>query len=348
MDFAGSLKLYAAARQSAATVDRSDRGHIVVSGRDRATYLQGLVTNDVASLKAGEGCYAAFLTPQGRMLADLVIYELGDRMLLALGRDVKDALVARLDQMIFAEDVQLGDVSDTFESVAVVGPDSPRITADALRGLGDDELRALPEHGNRRAAFAGGAAIVLRVDDIGEPGYDILVDAPNAPALRDALAAKGAAPLDEATAEALRIEAGIPRFHKDMDEDTIPLEAGIEARAISFTKGCYVGQEVIIRVLHRGHGRIARKLVGLTLAGEAVPSPGAAVDRDGRQIGHVTSSTMSPALKCPVALGYVHRDFAAAGTSVSIAGTPAVVTELPFVAPGRHSHVTGSSRSNGE
>ncbi len=132
-------------------------------------------------------------------------------------------------------------------------------------------------------------------------------------------------------AEALRIEGGIPAFHRDMDEETIPLEAGIEGRAISLTKGCYVGQEVIVRVLHRGHGRVARKLVGLTLEGRALPAAGAAILSDGRDVGRITSAVLSPALSGPIALGYVHRDFVAAGTAVLVGETPAVVTSLPFV-----------------
>jgi folate-binding protein YgfZ len=116
-----------------------------------------------------------------------------------------------------------------------------------------------------------------------------------------------------------------------MDEETIPLEAGIESRAISLTKGCYVGQEVIIRVLHRGHGRVARKLVGLSIDGPTVPGERTAVQDAGRDIGHVTSSTWSPALNRPIALAYVHRDFVEPGTNVTVDGQTAHVTALPFV-----------------
>jgi folate-binding protein YgfZ len=123
----------------------------------------------------------------------------------------------------------------------------------------------------------------------------------------------------------------VPLFHRDMDEETIPLEAGIEPRAISFTKGCYVGQEVIIRVMHRGHGRVARKLVGLAIDGDRVPAPGAAIHAGDREIGRVTSATRSPALDRPIALGYVHRDFVAAGTEVAVDGASARVTAVPFV-----------------
>src|SRR5947199_10175041 len=120
---------YDAARHRAALIDRSGRGRIVVSGADRAAYLQGLLTNDVVALKAGQGCYAAYLTAQGRMIADLHVYELGDVMLLTMAGDVKDGVLAKLDQFIFTEDVQLGDVSDTFAQIAVVGPEAARSVA---------------------------------------------------------------------------------------------------------------------------------------------------------------------------------------------------------------------------
>jgi folate-binding protein YgfZ len=128
----------------------------------------------------------------------------------------------------------------------------------------------------------------------------------------------------------LRVEAGVPEFHRDMDEETIPLEAGIESRAISLTKGCYVGQEVIIRVLHRGHGRVARKLVGLTLDGDVVPERGSIVKSDQKDVGEITSSVRSIALDRPIALAYLQRDFLTPGTTVSVDGTSAEVTTLPF------------------
>jgi folate-binding protein YgfZ len=127
------------------------------------------------------------------------------------------------------------------------------------------------------------------------------------------------------------VESGMPLFGRDMDEETIPLEAGIESRAISFTKGCYVGQEVIIRVLHRGHGRVARRLVGLTLDGDRVPEAGAAIRSGDREIGHVTSSSASPALQRPIALAYLHRDFLEPGTAVTVGDQNATVAALPFV-----------------
>lgn len=322
---------YQAARQGAAVIDRSDRGRIVVSGADRASYLQGLLTNDIAALTAGRGCYAAYLTAQGRMIADMSLYEIGDVMMMTLHGDVKATVLAKLDQFIFSEDVQLGDVTDTIAQLAVVGPESARVVASVTGGASADVLQALREHGNLRVERDGAPVIVTRISDAGAPGFDLYIEHERLASLRSALHASGAVDADPATAEALRIEAGIPLFHRDMDEQTIPLEAGIEPRAISLTKGCYVGQEVIIRVLHRGHGRVARKLVGLRIEGESLPASGAIVRSAERDIGEVTSATLSPALGTPIALAYLHRDFLEPGTKVSIDGAAAEVAALPFV-----------------
>ena len=322
---------YQAARQAAALLDRSSRGRILVKGRDRASYLQGLLTNDVEALRPGGGCYAAYLTAQGRMIADLWVYELGDLILLNLAGEVRGTVMARLDQFIFSEDVQLGDVTATFGQIAVVGPDAARIVGGLMDDAPAARLTALPDHGNLRGTIAGQPAIVTRILDAGEPGFEIYVEQEGIGPLKARLVQAGAAELDAQTADILRVEAGVPEFHRDMDEETIPLEAGIEAQAISQTKGCYVGQEVIVRVLHRGHGRVARKLVGLTLDGDAVPARGSLVKSDQKNVGEITSSVRSIALDRPIALGYLLRDFLEPGTEVSIDGSHAVVTQLPFL-----------------
>jgi folate-binding protein YgfZ len=265
------------------------------------------------------------------MIADLDVYELGDVLLLAMSGGVKDVVMTRLDQFIFSEDVQLGDVTDTFGQIATIGPAAAGVVAAIVGGVSEQALRDMPDHGNVRGEWAGGAAIVTRVVDTGEPGFDLYVERAQSDALKVALGAAGAIELDQATAEAIRIEAGVPLFGRDMDEETIPLEAGIESRAISLTKGCYVGQEVIIRVLHRGHGRVARKLVGLTLDGDVVPERGSIVKSDQKDVGEITSSVRSIALDRSIALAYLQRDFLAPGTQVSVDGAHAVVTDLPFV-----------------
>ena len=149
----------------------------MVSGADRAAYLQGLLTNDVVALKAGQGCYAAYLTAQGRMIADLHVYELGDVMLLTMAGDVKDGVLAKLDQFIFTEDVQLGDATDTFAQMAVVGPRAAQAIAGVVNGLSPGRLRDLAEHDNVRAPWAGGTAIVARVTDTGvtQEEYDAAI-----------------------------------------------------------------------------------------------------------------------------------------------------------------------------
>jgi folate-binding protein YgfZ len=323
---------YEAARHGAGLIDRSDRGRIVVSGEDRATYLQGLLSNDIVSLKPGHGCYATYLTAQGRMIADLFVYELGDVILLTMSGDVSSTVLAKLDQFIFSEDVKLGDVTEAFGQLAIVGPDAARIASTVTTGVPVDRLLALPEHGNTRAVVEERPVIITRISDTGEPGFDLFVDRSQMERLKTQMQSAGATMMDAATADTVRIESGVPAFHRDMDEQTIPLEAGIEDRAISLTKGCYVGQEVIIRVLHRGHGRVARKLVGLTIAGGSQPSAGDLVRSGEREIGHVTSATFSPALKRPIALAYVQRDFVQPGTPVTVGdGVPATVNALPFI-----------------
>jgi len=313
-----SSPAYTAARERAAWLNRSSRGRIVVSGADRRSYLQGLLTNDIEALVAGRGCYAAYLTAQGRMTADLWVYELGDVILLAMLGEVKDTLLAKLDQFIFSEDVQLGDVTSTFAAIAIVGPQALDVTANVVAGVSRDALLSLPEHGNVRAQLGEGPVIVTRVSDVGEAGFELYVAAEQREAVVAALRTAGIAELDAETAEILRVEAGVPLFHRDMDEETIPLEAGIESRAISFTKGCYVGQEVIIRVLHRGHGRVARRLVSLACGGDVVPERGAAIHVEDKPVGQVTSAVMSPRLNRPIAMGYVHRDAADPDTILRI------------------------------
>ena len=325
-----STDAYRSAREHAAFLEREDRGLIEVSGPDRASFLQGLLTNDIGSLAAGAGCYAAYLTPQGRMITDVFVYELGDLMLLTIARETKDAVITKLDQNIFTEDVRVADVTEKFAHVSIVGPRAASSLATLMDALEASRLNGLPEHGNVRPSFAGQPAVVTLAGDLGEPGFDVYVNRQLVERFKAELAAAGVAELDAGTAEGLRIEAGIPHFGRDMDEETIPLEAGIESRAISFTKGCYVGQEVIVRVLHRGHGRVARKLVGLAIETQSPPAAGALIRADDRQVGQITSSAYSPRLMRSIALAYLQRDFVTPGTAVSVDGVSAVVTSLPF------------------
>jgi folate-binding protein YgfZ len=322
---------HAAIREGAALVIPEDRARVAVSGKDRATYLQGLLTNDIAALAPGTGCYAAWLTPQGRMTTDMHVLESGDMILLDLPASTRESVLQRLDQFIFTEDVQLGDLTVTLASLEVHGPNAARVIEAVVPAAAS--LAAGGQYANVRGTAGESPAVVARIDRLGVQGYTMYVDAARVGDVASALEGNGAIRVSADAVEIARIEAGYPLFGVDMDDDIIPLEAGIEDRALSMTKGCYVGQEVVIRVLHRGHGRVVRRLVGLRLEGGGAPSRGSRIHAGDRDIGFVTSSTVSPRFG-PIALGYVHRDFVERGSTVEVesaAGrTRATVSALPF------------------
>lgn len=336
---------YDALQHGAGMVDRSARGRLILTGSERGAYLQGILTNDIAALGAGEGCYAALLTPQGRMISDMRVSETGDHLLMDLPASTAQVVRQRLTDFIFTEDVEVRDVQAEFSQLGVYGPRAADVLNSTMpehASPSDDrppseELHHLPMNANVRRRFNGVPALLVRSDDFGVPGFEVFA-AGTAHELAAALREAGAVDVSAGTAEVVRVEAGRPAFGVDLDEHTIPLEAGIEDRAISLTKGCYVGQEVIIRVLHRGHGRVAKKLVGL-----AADSHGGAIDRGhrihagGKEIGIVTSAAHSPKLQRSIALGYVHRDFTDPGTRVEIGAGDrelhASVVSLPFAAP---------------
>ncbi len=322
---------YAAARNRAGMIDLGARGRIVVRGADRKTFLHALLTNDIALLTPGTGCYAALLTPQGRMIADMNVFELGDVMLLDVRREVKDLLLQRFDQLIFSEDVQLGDVSDGWGCLGVYGPHAAEIAG----GVTGSDLTVFGPFQNARLECGGELVVAARRDALGLAGFLFFAAAGTISRLGQAMQAEGAALMPAEAVEALRIEAGEPAFLVDMGDDTIPTEAGIESMAVSYLKGCFPGQEVLVRIRDRGHGKVVRKLVGLTIDGETAPAAGSVIVGGDKEIGHVTSAVVSPALGKPIALGYVHRDFVNPGTAVAVVAggvrLAASVTELPFV-----------------
>ncbi|MGE0445756.1 MAG: folate-binding protein YgfZ [Vicinamibacterales bacterium] len=300
------------------------RGQIAVAGKDRAAYLQGLLTNDIQALGPGTGCYAAWLTPQGRLVTDMHVLESGEMILLDVPADLVESILQRLDQFLFAEDVRLGDLRGSLQGVWIHGGGAAAVLE---RALNESGLAGFADHQNARATFEGSPIVIARIDQLGVPGYCVYVEPGRAGALEAALQAAGAVMGTPETLEAARIEAGTPLFGVDMDTDTIPLEAGIEQQAISLTKGCYVGQEVIIRVLHRGHGRVAKKLVTLKMERrDFSPARGTKVFAGQREIGHVTSAAVSPRLG-PIALAYLHRDFLEPGTRVDV-GQPSVTATV--------------------
>ena len=319
---------YAAVRHGAGLIDRAGTGRIRLTGADRRSYLQGLLTNDIQALTPGTGCYSAMLTAQGRMMTDMRVLELGDSVLLSLPLHVTAAISAHLDRFIFSEDVQVEDATASRAEIGLYGPGA----ADVLVKVGAEGGLPSKLFESTRVRIVGAETVLIGSDEPGVTGYDIVVDAADAEPVTAALLSAGAVLVSAADAETVRIESGRPRFGSDMDTDTIPLEAGLEERAISRSKGCYVGQEVIVRVQDRGQGRVAKRLVGLTFdAGAPVPAADARILSGEREIGRVTSAAWSPALSRPIALGYAHRDFVEPYTPVIVDGGAGLVVALPFV-----------------
>jgi tRNA-modifying protein YgfZ len=315
----------AAIRSGAAIGSISARAQIAVAGPDRAAYLQGLLTNDIQALSEGSGCYAAWLSPQGRMVTDLHVLQSAEMILLDVPAEQASATLARLDQFLFSEDVRIEALTEAMTGVWVHGPGAAKVI-EQLVGVAGASDWANYQHAT--SAFDGDPVSVARIDQLGVPGYCVFLGRATEQRFLDAAVAAGARVVRQTALDAARIRAGYPVFGVDMTEDTIPLEAGIEERAISFTKGCFVGQEVVIRVLHRGGGRVAKRLVGLRLA--SLEAAGTKVASGEREIGFLTSVANSADLG-PIALGYVHRDFTQPGTNVQVNGAAATVTALPIL-----------------
>ena len=334
------IQSYEKLRETAGLVSLSNRGAINMKGSDCASYLQGLLTNDISGLTTGAGCYAAYLTPQGRMIADMRVLNLGDRLLLDVDSVMSDTLTSRFSMLVFSEDVQVNDESSTWYWVGVRGPGAAACLEPILRPertlSGKKAVTAYQGLDNGWWVLDGKPVLAVSNDELGIPGIDLGVSSAYSGQINAQLEGLGLEWGSAGAVEALRVEAGTPRFGADMDEDTIPLEAGIEARAISETKGCYVGQEVIIRILHRGKGRVARRLVGLIFSQDHTTESlsGQSVYDGHETIGRVRSAISSPRLGRQIALAYVQRAYTAPGARVEVADgerrVAAEVTELPF------------------
>jgi tRNA-modifying protein YgfZ len=304
---------YRTATEACGLLDRSERGKLALTGGEAKSFLQGQVTNDVEALSPGEGCYAAFLTPKGKMLGDLRILDAGDEILLDTERVALQELFNMIRRFSIGFDVELH--KRTLESglLSLLGPESEAVAGGA-GGLG--EL----EHSNSAVTVGGIGARAIRTD----LGIDLLCDAADVDGLRAAL---GVAAVSEAVAECLRVERGRPRFGVDLDDTVIPQEAGLNERAVSFTKGCYVGQETVARLHYRGKPN--RHLRGLRLGADAAVT-GDELTFEGRPVGRVASVALSPRFG-PIALALVRRE-APLGSLVAVGerGAHAEVVELPF------------------
>jgi folate-binding protein YgfZ len=306
------------------------------TGVERASWLQGLLSNDVEALTPGRGCYAAWLTPQGRMLTDAVVLAEDDALTVDLPAPLVDTLLRQLNAAIFAEDVTLTDESAQWRTLGVHGVCAAEVVARSLTGSRPPHAVLTAEHLATWTEYMHAPldpfGRLVGDTTYGVAGFRLRVRADDTDLWLSRLRLAGAtlAPAEEL--EFARIESGRPQFLLDMDADTIPLEAGIEDRAISFTKGCYVGQEVIVRIVHRGGGRVVRKLVGLAIDGDCVPAARAGVKAEKGEIGRVTSCAWSPRLGAAVALAYVHRDSAEPGTTLHVAcgGGEVVATVRAF------------------
>jgi tRNA-modifying protein YgfZ len=302
-------------------LDRSERGKLALTGKDAAEFLNGQVTNDVLALSPGEGCYAAFLTHKGKMLGDLRVLRTEDELLLDTERCALQELFDTIRRFKVGYRVELHKRTLESALLSLIGPATTETTVAAL-GTGYP-LPAI-EHGHLPAQIDGTPVRMICT----LAGLDVLCEAADGPRVSEALRRAGAQPASEAAAEILRVEQGTPRYGADMDDATIPQEASLNERAISFTKGCYVGQETVARLHYRGKPN--RLLRGLCFS-EPIPT-GAVLRMEEREVGHVTSSVLSPRLG-PIGLALT-RVQASPGTVLSVGehDTRATVIELPFPA----------------
>ena len=329
---------HGALSQAAAALDLSLRTRLVVMGADRDRFLNGQVTNDLRRLEVGQGCYAAIVNARGKMDGDAGIYRLPEEWLLDCEPGLTGALSSRLERHGVAEDVRILDATPHYGLLSVQGPKA----AEVIRRLLPDLL--LPPAPYTFASFkhpAWGEAYCMNQPRVGRPGYDLYLPvvglASAAVELDAAVRAVGGRWAGWEALETARIEAGIPRFGADMDNTTLPPEAGIESRAISYAKGCYLGQEVIARI--RTYGQVARTLRGLrwTHPTAPLPEPGDPLLHGAQVVGKITSATRSPVLDAPIALGYVRRECQAIGTQLEVrsagGGNTVEIVPLPFLTP---------------
>jgi len=309
-----------ALRTGAGLFDASARGVVRITGPDRVSFLQGMVTQDVEGLAAGAVADAALLTPKGAMVADARVVKRADDLLLLTEPGYGAVVLGTLERYLISEDAELSDATPGFGQLSVVGPEAEALAARVL-GLGPPADAAL------RPFDAGGATGWALPQGLLLPGLDLLVPVEGLATVFDRLLAAGATPVGFAALEVLRVERGTPRFGADMDEKTIPLEANLQ-RAIHYQKGCYIGQEVIARATFRGH--VNRHLVGLRFVGPP-PAPRTELFTGERRVGWVTSVVNSPRLG-PIGLGYAHRGVDQPGTELALAGgtTRATIESLPF------------------
>jgi tRNA-modifying protein YgfZ len=307
--FSDLQREYSAAKEKAAIYDTNWQAIITLSGRDRVKYLHNICSNDIKSLPEGRGTLALLLNPQGRILAELEVYALPEKLLVLSHVSQRERTVATLKKYVIGSQVQIEDLTDAYGGLGVSGLAS-----------------ALVEFSARNTAFDSGPGYILRRTRIGFVGTEFIAPRADLPGLwQKTLAevrAAGGEPVGMAAFHALRLEAGIPWYPADFNDAMIPQEAALEMTHISFNKGCYTGQEIVERVRSRGH--VNRKRVPLKFSSAAPPAPGTKLLVGGAEVGYVTSSALSPAAGA-IGMGYVRREQFAPGSVVEFEGGTAEV-----------------------
>ncbi len=311
------MKSYEALRIGAAWIDLSARGKIRVTGEDRARLLHAMTTNDVQHMQAGDGLYAFFLNAQGRILADAYIYNLGESFLLDTEPETAGKVLQHLDKYIIADDVTLEDQTAIWKAVGIEGPAS----AEAVQALG---LPA-PAVDFHIATWENG--FVARTPATGRLGFRVFVPVAELAGLTQKLTAAGIPEADVEAARTVRLENGRPRYGEDIAERYLTQETQ-QMHAVSFTKGCYLGQEIVERV--RSRAQVHRHLMPVHVRSTQAPAAGAKLKSDGKDAAEITSSAYSPALGETVALAYVRTDYQASKTELTVDSTePPVTAYIP-------------------
>jgi len=334
-DYGAGQREYAALRETAGFLDLSFRSRICLTGADRVRFLHGQITNDVKKLAAGEGCYAAITTAKGKMQSDLNVFCLPDELLLDFEPGLTALVSQRLEKYLVADDVQVVDVTPHYGLLSVQGPQAAAVVR-ATGWFAAVPTKPLSLAKNSHATL--GDLYLINHARVGSAGCDLFIPLPAlgtvAVELLQAARALGGSLCGWNALEIARVEAGIPRFGADMDESNIPIECGIEARAISYQKGCYIGQEVLNRIHSMGHVNL--ELCGLQLAAgsQNLPARGDKLFLGEKELGTITSAVVSPRWKCGLALGYVRRGVNAVGTELLVRSDTgeieAQIVALPF------------------
>ncbi len=332
LGYGDAAREYESLRSGAMLVDRGERLRMGFSGESAAETLAGLVTNDVVSLSPGEGQFAAALTAKGKVVADLRIFREADRLLVDTSARAAEGWAGVVRKYVNPRLARYTDLSAQLRTVGLYGVESRRIVSE-VTGVTAASLQVLPLHSHVRAQLPAGAVMIARVPDLGLEGYDLFGPAEALRELWERAEGAGATPAGLEAWEIARIEAGRPEWGVDMDENTLAHEANLEdLHAISYTKGCYTGQETVARVHFRG--RVNRHLRGLrTTASDQLPAGGQLVDETGRPVGDVRSATLSPRLG-NIALAMVRREVEPGSTvECRWAGGDAEVTVWPLPFP---------------